>query len=203
MHLFFLFLLTLCGITFSESSLEKLIDGNKRYAEDKSTHANISLERRQAVIAKQEPFAIIVGCYDSRVSPEIIFDQGVGDLFVVRVAGNVVGQLELESINYAVEYLHSNILIVLGHESCGAVKAVVENKTESLPSLAKLIAPSVKQEKYINQGDLLEKSIKSNAINMSNYLKETPTVKQFQKNNKLIVKAAYYNLNSGLIEFLN
>ena len=203
MYIFYFFLLSFSGLIFSESSLEKLIDGNKRYAEDKSTHANISLERRQAVIAKQEPFAIIVGCSDSRVSPEIIFDQGVGDLFVVRVAGNVVGQLELESINYAIEYLHSNILIVLGHQSCGAVKAVVENKTESLPSLAKLIAPSVKQEKYINKGDLLENSIKANAINMSNYLNETETIKQFKKNNNLIIKAAYYNLDSGLIELLN
>ena len=89
-------------------ALSRLVDGNTRYQKDALIHPNRTPERRESLTAHQEPFAIIVGCADSRVSPELVFDQGVGDLFVVRVAGNVIGPLELDSIDYAAIYLHAS-----------------------------------------------------------------------------------------------
>jgi carbonic anhydrase len=109
-----------------EMGLQRLKEGNQRYVEDKLIHPDRTSERREALQSKQQPFAIIVGCSDSRVAPEIVFDQGVGDLFIVRVAGNVVGPIELDSIEYAAEYLKSCLIVVMGHQNCGAVDAVMK-----------------------------------------------------------------------------
>ena len=103
--IYFFIFLTACAFTALHAGmgLDRLMQGNKRFVEEKLEHPNRSAEAREAVTCKQEPFAVIVGCADSRVAPEILFDQGVGDLFVVRVAGNVVGPLELESIEYSAD----------------------------------------------------------------------------------------------------
>ena len=119
---FFLFLLlSISGICdqkiTSQEAIERLKAGNERYVEDELEHPHRDSDRREALTSKQNPFAIIVGCSDSRVSPEILFDQGVGDLFVVRVAGNVIGPLELDSIDYAALYLGSVCILVMGHEN--------------------------------------------------------------------------------------
>ena len=92
---------------------------------------------------EQKPFAIILGCSDSRVSPEILFDQGIGDLFIVRVAGNVAGPVELDSIEYAALYLKSSLVLVLGHENCGAITAVLDGQTKEIEHVADLIAPAI------------------------------------------------------------
>src|SRR3990170_7095870 len=116
----------------ADVALQELIAGNQRYAAGKLTHPHQTTRHRQELIQRQEPFAIIVGCSDSRVPPEIIFDQGLGDLFIVRVAGQVVGPVELDSIEYSVKYLGSTLIFVLGHESCGAVTAVIDGKTADI-----------------------------------------------------------------------
>lgn len=119
--------LTLTFISFSyflnaqtpQEVMNQLMEGNDRFVQDALEHPNRDQERRAAIAAKQYPIAVIVGCSDSRVSPEIIFDQGVGDLFVVRVAGNVIGPLELDSIEYGVLHLRAKVVLIVGHENCG------------------------------------------------------------------------------------
>ena len=203
MLLLLLSILTGGSLMAAENGLELLMEGNRRYINDMLEHPNRSAVRRQAVIVKQEPFAIIVSCSDSRVSPEILFDQGIGDLFVVRVAGNVIGPLELDSIEYSAIYLHSSIILVLGHENCGAVKAVIEGNTKDIESIAKLIEPTVKKEKKNSSSNLLERSIKANALNMKNYLQKTPVIQKLINDKKIEIYAGYYNLQTGLVELLN
>jgi carbonic anhydrase len=108
------------------SSFEKLVDGNARFAKFSPTHPDESKKHLKELADGQHPFAVIVCCSDSRVSPELLFDQGVGDLFVIRTAGNLIGPMEMGSIEYAVEHLGANLVVVMGHEKCGAVKAMIE-----------------------------------------------------------------------------
>ncbi|MBP9842289.1 MAG: carbonic anhydrase [Simkaniaceae bacterium] len=191
-----------CTSLLSANGIDRLMQGNNRYIQDTLEHPNRTPERREAVALKQEPFAVIVGCSDSRVSPEIIFDQGVGDLFVVRVAGNVIGPLELDSIEYAALYLHSSTLLILGHETCGAVKAVVDGTTKNIESIASLIEPSVQEEREKKVPNLLEASIKANAMNMRNVLLKNPAIAKLVEDKKLEVYAGYYHLQTGKVELL-
>lgn len=176
--------------------------GNQRYVQDQLLHANRDQERREALVSKQNPYAIILGCSDSRVSPEILFDQGVGDLFVVRVAGNVAGPLELDSIQYSALYLGSVVILVLGHENCGAVDAVVQNKTEDIEAVAKLIAPAVKTARKENDKNLLERSIKANALRMRQLLLDDSVIGKLVQQKKIEVHAGYYDLQTGAVELL-
>src|SRR5947209_10905279 len=112
--------------TAADEALARLMAGNRRYVLHKEQHPDQSLTRRKELESGQHPFAVILGCADSRVSPEILFDQGLGDLFVIRVAGNVVDDTILASVEYAVEHLGTRLIMVLGHEKCGAVSAAIE-----------------------------------------------------------------------------
>ncbi|GAB4237453.1 MAG: carbonic anhydrase [Chlamydiales bacterium] len=206
MNLFRLLILSLVVTGFvegSEKGLERLMQGNQRYVSGNLKHPNRSIERREALTTKQEPFAIIVGCSDSRVAPEIIFDEGIGDLFVVRVAGNVIGPLELNSIEFAALVLKSSTLLVLGHENCGAVQAVVDGNTEGIPAIAKLIQPSVAKARKQGSKHLLERAIKDNAVHMKNELLRNPHIRKLVDEQQLTVYAGYYNLESGKVEILN
>lgn len=189
------------GLTPQEA-LARLMQGNKRYINDALEHPNRDQERRLAIVARQSPFAVIVGCADSRVSPEIIFDEGVGDLFVVRVAGSVIGPLELASIDYSMIYLGSVIIIVLGHENCGAVDAVVRGNTQDIEAVAAIIRPAVKEARATSPDDLLEMSVKTNARRMKALLLDSPVIKQRVVEGKVEVHAAYYHLKTGVVELL-
>src|SRR5262245_40561826 len=109
----------------AEQALARLLAGNARFVAHRERHPDITVRRRRALVSSQHPFAVILGCADSRVSPELLFDEGLGDLFVIRVAGNVVDDVVLGSIEYAVEHLGTKLIVVLGHEKCGAVSAAV------------------------------------------------------------------------------
>lgn len=183
--------------------IDRLMQGNKRYVEDALEHPNRTTIRREAIVSNQEPFAVIVGCSDSRVAPEIIFDQGLGDLFTVRVAGNVIGPLELNSVEYAVIYLHSSVILVLGHENCGAVTAVIQGNTKDIESVAELIKPSVDDVRVKSPKNLLEASVKKNALRMKGYLLGNPVIQQLVTDKKLEVYAGYYHLQTGSVELLN
>jgi carbonic anhydrase len=124
-----------------DQALQKLTEGNARFISCNVTHPGQSKERLQELVSGQHPFAVVVGCSDSRVPPEIIFDQGLGDIFVVRTAGKVLDNAVLGSIEYAVEHLSVPLVVVLGHDSCGAVKAAVEGGTvpDHLDRLVKFI----------------------------------------------------------------
>lgn len=136
-----------------EAAMARLMAGNARYVAARATHPNSDAARRRLVAAGQHPFAVVLACADSRVAPELVFDQGLGDLFVIRVAGNVVDDAVLASIEYAVIHLGGNLVMALGHERCGAVKATAdaldghgspEDADTKIGALAALIAPAVR-----------------------------------------------------------
>lgn len=185
-----------------ENSLERLMKGNERYVDDKLLHPDRTQLRREELTSSQAPFATIVGCSDSRVSPEIIFDQGIGDLFVVRVAGNVVGPIELDSIDFSVAVLGSSIILVLGHEKCGAVNAVLNKQTEGIEAIAKLIEPAVAKSRSVSEGNPLENAVKANVLMVVEQLKSSKIIKQLIEQNKIKVVGGYYHLGSGKVELI-
>ena len=192
---FFAHSLSLSALTPDEA-LIRLQEGNSRYMKDQFTCPDRTQIRREAVSSKQTPFAVIVGCSDSRVSPEILFDQGVGDLFVVRVAGNVVGAIELDSIDYSVIYLGSKLIMVLGHENCGAVQAVLDGTTKDIETVAKLIAPAIKDDHK------LDTAVKANVEQVVKQLQESKVIAPLLQAGKVKVVGGYYNLISGKVELL-
>lgn len=177
-------------------ALEKLLEGNQRYAADRMLNPNRSVFRRQETLQEQNPFAVVVGCSDSRVAPEIIFDRGLGDLFIIRIAGNVIGPIEKDSIDFSVRTLGAKLVLILGHESCGAVSAVYENNTEDIEEIAFLIKPSLKN------ASSLEEAIKANVIRMVGFVKKSPVLKPLLERGDIAVRGAYYHLGSGLVEIL-
>lgn len=185
-----------------QQALDRLVKGNERHIKNETVAPRISKEKREELAEGQFPFAVIVSCSDSRFVPEILFDQSLGDLFVVRVAGNVIGPLEMESILYAVDNLHSPCVVVMGHEHCGAVNAVLTGNTDDVRFIAQLIEPSVLKAKAMKSKSMLESSIKFNAQNMSKFISESPTIKRLIKENKVVVKSAYCSLSQGLVEIL-
>ncbi len=185
-----------------QEAFQKLKEGNARFMKDQLTHPDRTSERRESVVSKQKPFAVILGCSDSRVAPEILFDQGVGDLFVVRVAGNVSGPLELDSIEYAALHLGSCLVVVLGHENCGAVEAVVQHQTQDIEAVAELIEPAVKNIPT-DQPNSLELAVKANVKSVVDYLKQTKVIASLLEQKKIAVVGGYYHLKSGEVEMLN
>jgi len=191
--------------TSADISLKKLIDGNDRYVAGNLIHQNQNSQRRIEVAKKQKPFAIILTCSDSRVPPEIIFDQGIGDLFVIRTAGNVVDNVALGSIEYAAEHLGVPLLVVLGHERCGAVEATVKGGEAAghIKSIVSLIARAV--DKVLPQkGDVLENSVVQNVYNVVDDLQNSkPILSELVHENKLKIIGARYDLDDGKVNFYN
>lgn len=189
----------ICEITIPpQEALERLLAGNQRYVSGELLHPNRCQESRRSVAHAQRPFAIILGCSDSRVSPEIVFDQGIGDLFVVRVAGNVVGPLELDSIEYSTLYLNSSLILVMGHEECGAVKAVFNKNTKDIESVATLIQPAVSAA-ISSPTPTLEYAVKLNIEMVVDQLKRSPVLAECIKKGTLNVVGGYYHLESGKV----
>ncbi len=184
-------------------SLKRLMDGNNRYANDASMLPSDLSEKREETLSKQTPFAIVVGCSDSRVAPEIVFDQTIGDLFVVRVAGNVIGPLELDSIEFAADKLEVPLIVILGHQKCGAVAAVLSGKAkdDDIASIAPYIQSAVDETKRM-PGDPLVNAIKANVVNGIKELKKNRMIASLVKSKRLNIVGAYYELNSGKVELL-
>lgn len=193
-----------------DAALTMLKDGNTRFVAGKPQHPHQNKERRVLTATKgQAPFAAILSCSDSRAPVELIFDQGVGDLFVVRVAGNVAGVDEIASLEYAGEHLHTPLLVVLGHSKCGAVTAVVENAHlhGNLASLASKIKPAVFKARMAHRdlsGDaLLAAAVKANVQQaLADLLVRSIIIKDLVKAGKLKVLGAIYDLASGKVEWL-
>lgn len=185
-------------------ALKELTEGNKRYFLSKQSHPHQSTERREEVAKGQKPFAVIVGCSDSRIPPEIIFDQGLGDLFVIRVAGNIVDDVALGSIEYAVSHLGSQLVVVLGHSKCGAVTATVQGGEAHghIGHIVKAIAPAVERAKA-ETGDLTDNSIRANALLVADQIKSSkPILSEMIQNGKIEVVSAYYDIDSGKVTIL-
>ena len=179
-------------------ALEELIKGNIRHDDNIHSNPNRNQERRMVISEKQTPFAIIVGCSDSRVTPEIIFDQGLGDLFVIRVAGNVVGPIELSSIEYGAEVLNAPLIMVLGHENCGAIKAVLAHQTQDIEPIAMKVEEAIK--KYTQEKNItVEEAVKANIKGVVNQLKSNHVLNKLIEAKKLEIVGGYYELNSGIV----
>jgi carbonic anhydrase len=180
------------------------MDGNRRYARHKEQHPDESLARRKELEGNQHPFAVILSCSDSRVPPELIFDQGLGDLFVIRVAGNIAGDDELGSIEYAVEHLQTKLVMVLGHEKCGAITAAVEaaNEPGHLKTLIAAIRPSVEETRDL-PGDKIHNCVLANARRVARQIRESePVLKDLIQKERVKVVAADYALDSGVVTLL-
>ncbi len=187
-----------------QNALDKLIEGNKRFLSRGALHPNQDAARRAEATKGQRPFAVIVGCSDSRIPPEIIFDQGIGDIFVIRVAGNIADDVALGSIEYAVDHLGSQLIVVLGHSSCGAVTATVQGGEAHghIASIVKAIGPAVEEAKG-KPGDLTDNSIRTNAGLVARTIASSkPILSKMVDEGRIKVVAAYYHLDTGLVELL-
>ena len=191
-------------ITGAEA-IARLTEGNARFVAGHSEHPRQAPERRTELATTQHPFAVILGCADSRTGPELLFDQGLGDLFVVREAGNVVDDHTIGSIEYAVEHLHSPLVVVLGHERCGAIAAardVVAAKGHAeghIDSLVAAIRPAVEA----TAGQDADATCRANIGNMVHALQDSqPLLKQHVDKGELTVVGAYYDLDTGQVTFL-
>lgn len=188
----------------SEDSLKKLIEGNKRFVEGKLSHPRRGMERRQEILAGQQPLAAILSCSDSRVPPEIIFDQGLGDLFVIRTAGNVVDDLVLGSLEYAVEHLKVPLIVIMGHEKCGAVSAATNSEKANghISSVVEKIMPAVEAVRK-NPGNLIENAVIANVRKIVSEIKcNQPVLAELVEMGRIDIRAAYYVLETGKVSFI-
>jgi carbonic anhydrase len=187
------------------AAVGRLKSGNQRYAAGKLEHPHQDPRRRVELATSQHPFATILGCGDSRTSPEVVFDQGLGDLFVVRVAGNMLNDEILGSIEYAVEHLGTRLVVVLGHQRCGAVKAAKETldaKVQAPGHMESLVA-AIKPALEATGGEDLEAAAKMNARMVARALRaSTPLLKEKVDAREIAVVAAYYSLDTGEVTFL-
>ncbi len=192
----------------SDEPLAKLMSGNRRFVSCGLGQKDVCDARRKELTAGQHPFAIVVACSDSRVAPEIIFDEGLGDIFVVRVAGNVLDPVALGSIEYAAEHLHAPLLVLLGHEKCGAVSAAMEAHGApegNIGAILKKIMPAVKKAKAKGGSpeEMLNAAIRENVMLSYNAIqKQSPVLKHLIEKGELKVAAGVYHLGSGEVEAL-
>jgi len=174
--------------------LKELKDGNERFVTEKLLHPRRDREILKAVQQEQKPIAVILSCSDSRAAPEIIFDQGIGDLFIVRIAGNVLSPFGLESVKFAILALKTPLIVVLGHQDCGAVKAVVQSNTTLIPQIAEQI------EQHCKSQDLSE-CIKENVKGVVLDLKKNKELKSLIDQSMIAVVGGYYELGTGRVSF--
>jgi carbonic anhydrase len=189
-----------------DEALQKLMDGNKRYVAGNLAKKDLGDTKRKELAKGQKPFAIILTCSDSRVPPEILFDQGLGDIFIIRVAGNVVDPIVLRSIEYGAEHLNAPLLFILGHTKCGAVTAtleILETKGEPCP-LAKKIMPAAEKatKKGGTKDEILETAIKENVKNVYKDVIKSKIISHLVQEDKLKIVAGEYNIATGKIEMI-
>lgn len=200
--------LALAGMPSGDEAFQNLMGGNKRFVGGTVSAKTECATKRSALVGGQQPAAIIVTCSDSRVAPELIFDRNLGDIFVVRVAGNVVDPIVLGSIEYAAEHLHAPLLVIMGHEKCGAVSAAVDaNGTPegNIGAILKEILPAVKTAKAKggSKDDILLAAIKENvAQTYGKMLKDSTVLKHLIEKGELKAVGALYHLGSGEVEVL-
>jgi len=190
----------------ADEALSRLLNGDKRFVAGKSEEPTGAalVERRHALAKDQKPFAVILGCSDSRVPPELIFDVTLGDIFVVRTAGEVVDAIVLGSLEYAIEHLGTKLIVVLGHERCGAVTAAVSGATDTgdIPDVLKAISPAVEETKG-QSGDAIENAVRANARDIAKRLQSSgPIIAPRVQSGEVKIVAAYYSLDTGQVELL-
>ncbi|HWU98425.1 MAG TPA: carbonic anhydrase [Oxalicibacterium sp.] len=199
----------------AKEALDRLREGNRRFVADKSNAGTSVQERRREVVDGQEPFAIILGCSDSRVPAEMVFDQGLGDLFVIRVAGNVVAPSQIGSVEFAAERYRTKLVVVLGHSQCGAILATLEelkrpneNQSRNLKSIVDRIRPSVETlldtDLKHDHDALVHQSVRANIRASANHLRHgSELLEDLIQNEGLLVVGAEYSLETGMVEFFD
>lgn len=196
----------------ADTALAQLLEGNKRFLRGESKHPHASADYRASLADAQHPFATILACSDSRVTPVLIFDQGVGDLFVIRVAGNVVDEDVAGSIEYAVDHLSTKLLIVMGHKNCGAVTAayhafvardLTEREPHEIESLLMRIEPAVEDvEQSMPVDQQIDWAIAKNVRLSIDNLCRFPDVRRAIEAGRLVIRGAIYDLATGEVKLL-
>ncbi|TEB04094.1 Carbonic anhydrase [Pelotomaculum schinkii] len=188
-----------------EAALQKLIEGNNRFTSGKPADKELGAGRREELLKGQNPFAVIVSCSDSRIPPELLFDQALGDIFVVRTAGNVVDTIAIGSVEYAVEHLHTPLVVVMGHENCGAVKAAVDGGEAegSIGAIIDKIEPSLARAKAAGAtgAQLYEAAADENIMATIRDLQKSPIIQRLLASGNLTLAGAKYHLGSGEVVF--
>ncbi|MFM8319705.1 MAG: carbonic anhydrase [Chloroflexota bacterium] len=185
-------------------AIELLVEGNRRYTAGKAQHPHQSIERCAETLSGQRPFAILLSCADSRVPPEIIFDQGIGDLFIIRNAGGILDEVVLGSIEYGIERLDIPLVMVLGHTKCGAVTAAV--KASEAPGhidrIVKTILPAIESSKSLPGDPVLNAVIANVALSTEQLKNSQPFLAERVKLGKIQIVGAVYHLDSGEVKLL-
>jgi carbonic anhydrase len=198
------------AVSAGDESLQKLMDGNKRYVEGKLANKDLGASKRNELSSKgQKPFAIVITCSDSRVPPELLFDQGLGDVFVIRVAGNVVDPIALGSVEYGAEHLHAPLVFILGHTKCGAVTATLEAKGEpegNIGAIVKKIQPAaaVAKKKGGSKDEMLETAIHENMKNVyKDLMNKSTIIPELVHEGKVKIVAGEYDITTGKVAMMD
>jgi carbonic anhydrase len=199
----------------AREALERLREGNRRFVSgNRTSDARINEARRKELLVGQEPFAIILGCSDSRVPVEMVFDQGLGDLFVIRVAGNIAGPSQIESVAFAALYFGTRLVLVLGHSGCGAVLAALDelqrpktDRPQNFRSIVDPIRASVEPllaaELRHDPDILLRHAVRANIRASADQLRKSEILNRLIQSDGLLVVGAEYSLETGLVEFFD
>jgi carbonic anhydrase len=200
----------------AREALERLRDGNRRFASDVGSRGTLTTQtRRNELAAGQEPFAIILGCSDSRVPAELVFDQGLGDLFVIRVAGNIVAESQVGSVEFAAARFGTRLVVVLGHSQCGAILATLEelqqsadHQSRNLRSIVDRVRPSVESllatELKADPDALVRQAVRANIRVSTNHLRHgSEVLEELIQQDGLLVVSAEYSLETGVVDFFD
>ncbi len=195
-------------------ALKALREGNHRFVTEQRRDSGDVTARRRALVAQQEPFAIILGCSDARVPAELVFDQGLGDLFVIRVAGNIVAPSQIGSVEFAAEAFGTRLVVVLGHTNCGAIHATVQQlkrpwreQSRNLSSIVDRIRPAVEDllaGTYADQAELERRAVRANIRMSADHLRHgSEVLETLIRRDGLLVVGAEYSVASGEVEFFD
>jgi carbonic anhydrase len=198
----------------AREALERLLEGNRRFVDEmRNSEELVSAKRRNSLATGQSPFAVILGCSDSRVPVEIVFDQGLGDLFVIRVAGNIVAPSQVGSVEFAAERFDTRLVVVLGHSRCGAIDATLQelqrpstHQSRNLYSIVDRIRPGVESllatELRKDPDALMHQAVRANIRASANQLRHgSEVIEQLIRSSGLLVVGAEYSLETGVVEF--
>jgi len=194
----------------ADAGLRALKEGNRRFTEGKMRHAHQAADWRAHLAAGQQPFATIVSCSDSRVPPELVFDQGFGDLFVIRVAGNVIDADVIGSIDYSIQFLKTPLVVVIGHEGCGAVTAALHAmdgqsaEDKYIAGLLRHIIPGLSAiDRHQLDKNCINAAVEANVRHSIKLLQEVPEDREALQQKRVRLEAAVYELDTGVVRFLD
>ena len=193
--------------------LNRLRDGNRRFAANQPAHGEDAESRREELTRGQEPFAIILGCSDSRVPAEIIFDQGLGDLFVIRVAGNIVAPSQIGSVEFAATRFGTRLVVVLGHSQCGAIEETVdqlrspaEENSRNIGAIVNFVRPSVEAvlDSSLDLDELTARAVRENVRTSAEQMRHgSKIIERLERDEGLVIVGAEYSLETGLVDFFD